>query len=218
MLVAGCVCCMLMYAQRTSLEQRMEKHGLVDIHSVDSTIRVSLMYARADNFTGRVLYNDLAKAYLLPEAAQALARAQRMLKRLHPGYTLVVFDATRPMSVQQRMWNVVEGTSKAIYVSNPAHGGGLHNYGLAVDISIADARGDTIPMGTRVDYLGKAAHVSDEAIRVQRGTLGKQAYQNRLLLRRVMRQAGFKTLPCEWWHFNYKTRAELRRSGYKPIR
>lgn len=43
----------------------MERSGFVDVRSMDSTIRVSLMYARADNFTGRVLYTDLHEAYLL---------------------------------------------------------------------------------------------------------------------------------------------------------
>ena len=32
-----------------------------------------------------------------------------------------------------------KGTSKYRYVSNPNRGGGLHNYGLAVDISIQDS-------------------------------------------------------------------------------
>lgn len=55
----------------------MERAGFVDVRSMDSTIRVSLMYARADNFTGRVLYTDLHEAYLHPKAARALAKAQK---------------------------------------------------------------------------------------------------------------------------------------------
>lgn len=27
--------------------------------------------------------------------------------------------------------------------------------------------------------------------------------QNRLLLRKVMKEAGFRALPSEWWHFNF---------------
>ena len=37
----------------------MAKQGFVDVTKLDSTIQVSLMYSRADNFTGRVLYKDL---------------------------------------------------------------------------------------------------------------------------------------------------------------
>ena len=89
-----------------------------------------------DNFVGRVLYTDLHRAYLLPETARALHRAQTALQRKYPDYALKVYDAARPMRIQQRMWNAVAGTSKNIYVSNPARGGGLHNYGLAVDLTL----------------------------------------------------------------------------------
>ena len=106
--------------------------------SADPSIHVSLMYARADNFTGRVLYGDLREAYLHPKAATALVKAQRRLKQLRPDLSLKVYDAARPMHIQQKMWDAVKNTSKDIYVSNPAHGGGMHNYGLAVDITLCD--------------------------------------------------------------------------------
>ena len=95
-----------------------------------------------------------------------------------------------------------------IYVSNPAHGGGLHNYGLAVDITLCDAKGDSLPMGTKIDHLGIAAHIDQENQLVAKGTISKRAQQNRQLLRQVMRYAGFKPLRTEWWHFNFKSRAE----------
>ena len=124
----------------------MERAGFVDVRSMDSTIRVSLMYARADNFTGRVLYTDLHEAYLHPKAARALAKAQKILKTSHPELSLKVYDAARPMHIQQKMWNVVAGTPKNIYVSNPKNGGGLHNYGMAVDLTLCDAKGDTLSL------------------------------------------------------------------------
>ena len=121
------------------------------------------------------------------------------------------------MHIQQRMWNVVAGTSKSIYVSNPRNGGGLHNYGMAVDLTLCRAAtGDTIPMGTVIDYLGLYAHIDQEASLVQRGIITGQAKANRELLRSVMREAGFKPLKSEWWHFNFITRAEAR-AKYKPI-
>ena len=144
-----------LFAQQSPTAKRMAQQGLVDILSVDSTIQVSLMYSRPDNFTGKVLYTDLREAYLHPKTATALAKAQQALKKLRPELSLKVYDATRPMSVQQKMWNVVAGTKKAIYVSNPRNGGGMHNYGLAVDITLCDAlSGDTLDMGTQVDFLG----------------------------------------------------------------
>lgn len=193
-------------------EHYLDSLGLVNVGQMDPTLKIDLMYTRADNFTGQVLYDDLTQAYLHPEAAAALLRAQARLKELHSGYTLIIYDAARPMSVQQKMWDVVKGTSQHIYVSNPARGGGLHNYGLAVDVSIADEQGRPLPMGTKVDHLGKEAHIDTEAAMVKQGILTPQAWNNRRLLRRVMTEAGFKPLRSEWWHFNFRTREEAKRN------
>lgn len=199
-----------------STAREMEAMGYVNVQDVAPDIHVSLMYARPDNFTGQVLYADLREAYLHPKAARALARAQELLKADHPNLNLKVYDAARPMHIQQRMWNVVAGTSKARYVSNPKNGGGLHNYGMAVDLTLCDERGDTLPMGTVIDYLGVYAHITNEEEMVKRGVLTREAHHNRKLLRNVMKQAGFRPLSTEWWHFNFISRAEAK-AHYKPI-
>lgn len=195
----------------------MESQGMVNIKSVDPTIEVSLMYSRPDNFTGQVLYKDLREGYLHPKAAQALAKAQKKLKELRPELSLIIFDATRPMSIQQVMWDVVKGTSKNIYVSNPANGGGMHNYGMAVDISICRVGGDTIPMGAKVDYMGTLSHIDIEAQLVANKRMTEEARANRQLLREAMAAGGFKPLRTEWWHFNLCTRAEAKKY-YKVIK
>ena len=150
--------------QKSATALYLNSLGYVNVAEQDSSILVSLMYARSDNFTGKLLYNDLREAYLHKDAIAPLLKAQRLLHEVHPDYNLIIFDAARPMHVQQQMWDVVKGTRQQIYVSNPARGGGMHNYGLAVDISIADAQGDTIPMGTKVDHLGREAHTDYTAI------------------------------------------------------
>jgi len=165
---------------------------------------------------GCVLYDDLREAYLHPEAATALVAAQRKLKQLRPDLSLKVYDAARPMRIQQKMWNQVKKTAQRIYVSNPAHGGGLHNYGLAVDITLCTLKGDSIPMGTKVDHLGREAHIDIEAQLVAERKISQQARKNRQLLREVMRSAGFKPLRTEWWHFNFKSRAEAKQK-YRVI-
>lgn len=198
-------------------EHYLDSLGMVNVGKSDPSLKIDLMYTRADNFTGKVLYDDLHEAYLHPEAAEALVKAQILLKELHPGYSLIVYDAARPMSVQQKMWNVVKGTSRNIYVSNPARGGGLHNYGLAVDVSIADETGRPLSMGTKVDHLGKEAHIDTEAAMVQQGIITAQDRRNRQLLRRVMTEAGYKPLRSEWWHFNFRSREEAKRN-YKVIK
>lgn len=202
---------------QSRMELYLDSLDMVNVAKLDTTLIIDLMYTRADNFTGEVLYEELHQAYLHPEAAKALLDAQQRLRKLHPGYSLVIYDAARPMSVQQKMWNVVKGTSRNIYVSNPARGGGLHNYGLAVDVSIADEKGCPLPMGTKVDHLGKEAHIDTEEAMVSQGVITRQERENRLLLRRVMREAGYKPLRSEWWHFNFRSREEAKRN-YQVIK
>lgn len=87
---------------------------------------------------------------------------------------------------------------------------------MAVDVSILDADGVPLSMGVPVDHMGKESHISYEDEMVRTGKLTEEERENRQLLRRIMREAGFRPLPTEWWHFNYCSRAEAR-SRYKCI-
>ena len=204
------ILCNKVYA--VTLADRLENAGLVAVNKLDSTIAVSLMYAVENNFTGVRLYDDITDAYLHPDAAKAVVKASSELHKLYPSYNLLIKDAARPMSVQRKMFDAVKGSSKANYVANPAKGGGLHNYGLAVDITIVDENGDELPMGTEVDHLGKEANINQEERMVREGVITETERQNRLLLRHVMRTAGFKPLRSEWWHFNLVSKHEAQRS------
>lgn len=197
--------------QEMAEAERMRGMGLVRIKEVVPDIRVDLKYATAANFTGKVLYRNLRQAYLLPEVAEGVKKAQQELKKRHPGWSLIVYDAARPMSVQQEMWNVVKGTPAQRYVSNPTRGGGLHNYGAAVDLSVVDSAGIPIDMGSEFDYFGEEARVDREEALIAAGKLSAVQLQNRLLLREVMTLAGFKVLPGEWWHFNWMSRRQAVR-------
>ena len=217
--------------RRQAAGQSMERQGLVTVKAIVTSIKVALMYARTDNFCHRMLYHDLRDAYVLPACADALRKAQAELKRRRPDLSLCIFDATRPMSVQQTMWDAVKNTPQYFYVSNPAHGGGMHNYGMAVDISIcktswndaswregaAKCHIDTIPMGVKVDHMGIESHIDKEQELVSRGMISREALNNRRLLREVMRTAGFMPLRTEWWHFNLRTR-EWAKKNLKVVR
>lgn len=202
---------------QSRMARQLEAIGFIDIAKADSSIAIDLRYTRADNFTGKVLYTELKEAYLHPLAMESLKRAQQILKREYPQYSLMVWDATRPLDVQQEMWDLVKGTPQHIYVSNPANGGGLHNYGLAVDVTILGADGKPLSMGTPFDHFGKEAHITHEEELVKEGKITAQERANRLLLRRVMREAGFRTLNSEWWHFNRVSRKEAHKN-FKVVR
>ncbi|MDR1919683.1 MAG: M15 family metallopeptidase [Tannerellaceae bacterium] len=190
--------------------------GLVDAARMDTSLRLCLRYATPDNIMGQAVYQGISGAWLHPDAASKLLKAQQLLKARHPGYSLLIYDAARPMSVQRKMWNLVRGTPKTNYVSNPARGGGLHNYGMAVDLGIVDASGTPLPMGTPFDFFGEEAHTDREEYLLQTNKISREAYTNRLLLRNIMRQAGFRTIRYEWWHFNACSRSEAQ-ANYRLI-
>jgi D-alanyl-D-alanine dipeptidase len=193
----------------------MEAMGLVDVRTLDAWIRVVLPYASSDNFTGQVLYECSQYAYLHPDVAAMLAKASRLLREKYPKYRLLVLDAARPLSVQQKMWNAVKGTPNNIYVANPSKTG-LHNYGVAIDVTITDDYGIELDMGTPFDFFGPEAQPAKEKEMLKQGKLTQQQLDNRQLLRSVMNQAGLQTYYREWWHFNACTLAEAK-AKYKVI-
>jgi D-alanyl-D-alanine dipeptidase len=197
-------------------DMELEMRGLVDVASLDEGIIVQLVYGTPYNFLGKVLYKDLSRAYLQPDAAEKLLNAYRTLKTIRPDLTLVVYDAARPVSIQREMWDMVKGTPWDYYVANPAKGDGMHNFGAAVDLSLIDGTGQALPMGTPYDYFGHEANTDKEDELINTGRITPRELENRLLLRKVMTGAGFRTVKSEWWHFNACTLEEARKQ-YKLI-
>lgn len=190
----------------------MLQSNLVDIQKVNPSIQVELKYATADNFIGEVLYSKITRAYLQKDVAERLSNCQNYLKTIHPNYSLLVYDAVRPVSVQQKMWDALDTiprSERGKFVSNPAHRS-LHNYGAAVDITIVDERGKPLDMGAHFDDIRKIAYPSLEARFLESGELTQQQVENRKLLRKVMSSEGFRNLPTEWWHFNACSRDAAR--------
>lgn len=179
----------------------MREMGLVDITEVDSTIQVRLMYATEDNFMHRILYPNIHKAFMLPELAEKLKKAQSQLRATHPGWSLIVYDAARPLSVQRVMWAEAQKSGFTHYVANPDNAQGMHNYAAAVDVSIENENGTAIDMGTPFDWFGEEAHITEEERLVSEGKITQAQMENRRLLRKIMTDNGMLTIRSEWWHF-----------------
>lgn len=189
----------------TEVEAGIRAAGMVDIHDLDSTFAVHLVYSQPYNFMGRTLYFGINKAFMLPEMAEKLVAANKSLKTIRRDLNLIVYDACRPISVQWDMWNSVKGTDGENFVGNPEKGRGLHNYGAAVDVTLMDCTGHPLPMGSEYDFFGDEARTDIEAQLLAKGRITQREYENRLLLRKVMTEAGFLTIASEWWHFNLVT-------------
>jgi D-alanyl-D-alanine dipeptidase len=167
---------------------------LVDVRSLDRSIRTEIHYATADNFTGAPLpgYED-ARALLRPEAAQALARVQRRLRA--DGLGLKVFDGYRPVRATRAMveWAERTGNRWVIEQGYVAERSG-HNRGGTVDLTlIVRGSGRELEMGTPYDHFSPAAHTANAGGEVEEG---------RQLLVRAMEAEGFRNYDKEWWHFS----------------
>jgi D-alanyl-D-alanine dipeptidase len=177
--------------------------GLVDAAAKIPSLQVDLKYATSDNFLRRNVYGDIRTCYLVDDAATMLARAQGALASSHPELRLRAYDCARPHRVQLEMWTIVRHTKQRPYVADPTSKlGSMHNYGCAIDLTLARADGTPLDMGTPFDHFGEAAHPAKEAMLLLAGKLTADQVANRLLLRETMVRAGFLPLDHEWWHFN----------------
>lgn len=194
----------------TTLEQTLLDQGLVNLEEVIPGIGVELMYSTTDNFFGMDVYGELTDAYLQADVAERLKTAQSNLQATHPHLSLHIYDAVRPLSVQQILWDHLDkpDSVKPLYVADPKKGS-LHNYGVAVDLTIYDHQADSVlDMGTSYDFFGFAAYPDREEQMLQSGVLTMQQVSNRKILRTVMTEAGFFGIGSEWWHFNAYSRKQ----------
>jgi zinc D-Ala-D-Ala dipeptidase len=166
---------------------------LVELVTLDPTIKLDIRYATANNFVGRPVYTE-ARAFLQRPAAEALVRAHRAVKE--KGYGLLIFDGYRPWTVTKLFWDVTP-KSKREFVANPKEGS-KHNRGCAVDLSLYDLRtGSEVQMPSAYDEMSPRAYPSYAG-----GT--PEERERRDVLRAAMEAQGFTVEPNEWWHFNCK--------------
>lgn len=190
----------------------MKKQGLIDVQQADPTILVDLKYSTTDNFVGKDVYGDLTRAYMQPMATRKLANASKYLQAKHPNLRLLVYDAARPRTAQWNLWNALPKLperERRKYVADPRQGS-IHNYGCAVDLTVATEDGTPLDMGTKYDHFGALAYPSQETALLRAGKLTKQQIANRTILRMALQQGGFSGIEYEWWHFNAVSRERAK--------
>jgi len=219
-----CLCAFAVFSQalnRQNVEYdwdtKMRDLGLADVCFWEPSIEYHLVYATPVNFMNKPLYNTkLTKVWLRPRAAKMLFLAQDLLHEDHPELSLLIFDAARPMEVQRTMSEWAKKTKNDNFIADPAKGGGLHNYGMAVDVTLVNNKGERLPMGTEFDHFGPEARTDKEDDLLKRRRITPAEYKNRKLLRFIMEAAGFQSITTEWWHFNACPREEAI-AKYPPI-
>ena len=197
------------------IEKKFIEAGLVDIHAIDKSIKVDLVNSDPDkNYFRENYYDGLDKAYLRREVAQKLSSAQKHLKSESPEYSILIMDAARPRSVSQLMYDKMKGTNFEKFVANPDRGS-MHNYGIAVDVTIVDGNDKKIDMGFTPFYKSNLSIYWGYA-KLRVFDLSEEQKENRKRLATIMKKAGFYPLSYEWWHFNGMPKDEARKK-YKII-
>jgi len=150
---------------------------------------LDLRYATDNNFVDTVMY-DCGRCFLRPEVALAIRDIQSELAS--QGLGLKFFDCYRPRPIQYKLWEKVPDPR---YVADP-NKGSMHNRGAAVDLTIVDAEGKELEMGTDFDFFGpRAYHNYTE--------LPDTVLANRRLLKSTMEKHQFRPTSTEWWHYSY---------------
>lgn len=152
-------------------------------------IYTELRYASDNNFTHQVIYS-FSDAYLRYGTVQKLASAQESLETA--GYSLLIWDAFRPVSAQFRLWEICPDPA---YVANPEKGFSSHSRGNTVDVTLVTTDGQPVDMPTDFDDFTALADRDYSDV-------GDTAAANARLLESAMTAAGFRPYSAEWWHYS----------------
>jgi len=169
-------------------------------------------------------YGDRSPFCLRQSVCDRLLAAQTCLQKQHPDWRILVFDAFRPVAVQDFMvefslkelaqerglnpeeispqqrqellaWVHQFWAAPSLDPATPPP----HSTGGAIDVTLVDDRGQEIDMGSPIDELSERSYPLHFANSTDPQ---KKAYhQRRELLFSIMRSSGFQRHPQEWWHF-----------------
>lgn len=169
-------------------------------------------------------YGGKSPYFLRSSVLEALQLAQTHLQTARSGWRLQIFDAYRPVAVQQFMvdysyqelikarslhpdhltpadqatlWNEVHQfwAAPSLDPATPPP----HSTGAAIDLTFIDAQGQPINMGGDIDEMSPRSYPDHYATATT--DPDRHYHQARTLLRDVMQQARFRQHPNEWWHF-----------------
>jgi serine beta-lactamase-like protein LACTB len=173
-------------------DREFRRPDLVDLATIDKTIKFDIRYATDNNFLSTPFYTS-AKAFMQKPAAEAVGRVHKKLAAA--GYGLLVYDAYRPWHVT-KMFRDATPEKFHGFVADPAKGS-RHNRGCAVDLGLYD-----LITGKPVEVVSGYDEFSDRAYPDYVGGTSRQRF-HRDLLRRSMAAEGFTVYEAEWWHFDY---------------
>lgn len=188
-----------------------KESGFVELHD-NAVMEIKMQYP--------LLHMDNAeeRCFVRHEVAILLEKASKLLPH---GYKFRIYDAWRSLALQKELYSKYsekiirhfglkdctnEQRERMIhrYVSMPEANRQLppvHTTGGALDLTLLDAEGEELDMGTEFDAFTEKAHTC-----YYEGKENSVFRDNRRLLYHIMTSVGFTNLPTEWWHFDYGDR------------
>lgn len=187
----------------------MRPENFVSLSEFCPRLLIEASYATTKNFTGSVVDGYKRVDALMSRAgAEALCAAQSELDR--EGLRLKIFDAYRPKKAVAffQHWAKLPGDDVALkahyypthtklelfeigYIAKQSS----HSRGSAVDLTLVDATGAELDMGTVFDFFHEKSHTRSPLI-----TPAQRANREKLV--ELMQRHGFKNYLQEWWHFS----------------
>lgn len=166
-------------------------------------LRIDLAYAQGDNVLfGEQIYRADARLWLHEDLAAVVVLAATLIHRNH-GLSCILYDGLRTIDAQQSMLETQRVQDNPHWLEEPRllspPGAGAHPRAMAIDISLEDARGQLLDMGTPFDDLTEKAHRDYPH--------HSQVMDNRKILDDGMGEAAKRlnfpllALPQEWWDF-----------------
>ena len=171
-------------------------------------------------------YGERSPYYLRQGVLNKLLLAQAALHQVQPDWNIQIFDAYRPIAVQQFMVNhsfeqLLQAQNLTAAQLSPDQRQALleavyqfwaepsldptqpppHSTGAALDVTLVDAAGTPVEMGSPIDEMSPRSYPDHYA--ALESEPERIFHQNRLLLQQSMACAGFEQHPNEWWHFSY---------------
>jgi D-alanyl-D-alanine dipeptidase len=166
---------------------------------------------------------DTEKMTLRSGTIEKLREAVRILRKIPEceGWNLKIWDGYRTLNTQKILYDGYYDELKKvhpdwtdeklkesveIFVCRPSYdpkNPSFHNTGGTVDLTLVDADGDEIQMGTPFDEFTERAfadHFEDK-----NDEESQIFHKNRTILKNIMEEAGFVGYDEEWWHYCYGT-------------
>ena len=167
-----------------------------------------IRYYSTYNFVGdRIDGYEEPIALLTKDAARALKVVSNQANVM--GYRLKVFDAYRPARAVRHfvLWGIEDLDQRmkpffypdlekqALFQLGYVASRSSHSRGSTIDLTLLDmSSGKELDMGSPFDYFSERSHPDSRDVT-------DEQYENRMRLKKLMTDNGFRPIDCEWWHF-----------------